>query len=202
MSVQIVRDKPLLIGLTGGIASGKTTVSNFFKDEGIPVIDSDLIVKSLWEHDVEMVKEIEQVFGISNSLYLKNELSKIIFKDKEQRNKLNQIIHPRVFSRIDEEKKKFQNAFMMIIDMPLLIEVGYQRFVDQVILVYVDQETQIKRLMKRDQINENEALVKIQSQMSMEEKKAYADIILDNTKDILSLKKSVIRFLKCVKNEK
>ncbi len=202
MSVQIVRDKPLLIGLTGGIASGKTTVSNFFKDEGIPVIDSDLIVKSLWEHDVEMVKEIEQVFGISNSLYLKNELSKIIFKDKEQRNKLNQIIHPRVFSRIDEEKKKFQNAFMMIIDMPLLIEVGYQRFVDQVILVYVDQETQIKRLMKRDQINENEALVKIQSQMSMEEKKAYADVILDNTKDILSLKKSVIRFLKCVKNEK
>ena len=80
MSVQIVRDKPLLIGLTGGIASGKTTVSNFFKDEGIPVIDSDLIVKSLWEHDVEMVKEIEQVFGISNSLYLKNELSKNHFQ--------------------------------------------------------------------------------------------------------------------------
>ena len=84
---------------------------------------------------------------------------------------------------------------MMIIDMPLLIEVGYQRFVDQVILVYVDQETQIKRLMKRDQINENEALVKIQSQMSMEEKKAYADVILDNTKDILSLKKVLFAFL-------
>ena len=202
MSVQIVKHKPYLIGLTGGIASGKTTAANLFKEKGIPVIDSDSIVKMLWQNDLDMVKEIEMTFGYPMTNEGKKKLAQTIFQDDEKRMMLNRIIHPKVFSIIEDEKKKMSDQEIIVIDMPLLIEVGYQREVDTVVLVYVDLKTQIDRLMNRDHLSEENAYLRINSQMSLEEKKGYADLVLDNTKDILHLNNEIHNFLCRIKHEK
>lgn len=202
MSVQIVKHKPYLIGLTGGIASGKTTAATLFKKEGIHVIDSDLIVKMLWQKDSDMVKEIESTFGYLMTSEGKKKLAQEIFQDDEKRKMLNRIIHPKVFQTIEDEKKKLENQEIIVIDMPLLIEVGYQREVDKVVLVYVDLKTQLSRLINRDHISEEDAYLRINSQMSLEEKKGYADLVLDNTKDITYLKSAIHNFLSQIKNEK
>ena len=202
MSVQIVKHKPYLIGLTGGIASGKTTAANLFKEKGIPVIDSDSIVKMLWQNDLDMVKEIEMTFGYPMTNEGKKKLAQTIFQDDEKRMMLNRIIHPKVFSIIEDEKKKMSDQGIIVIDMPLLIEVGYQREVDTVVLVYVDLKTQIDRLMNRDHLSEENAYLRINSQMSLEEKKGYADLVLDNTKDILHLNNEIHNFLCRIKHEK
>lgn len=196
MSVQDVKTKPYLVGLTGGIASGKTTVSHLFLEEGVSVIDSDQIVKDLWKTDINMVDEIEQAFGYPMNLEGKKKLAKDIFRDEKKRQILNHIIHPRVFHVIEQEKMRLKGEKIIIIDMPLLIEVGYQDKVDEVLLVYVDEPTQIMRLMKRDGISKDEALAKIQSQMSLEDKKAYADVVVNNQQDITSLHAQVKSFLK------
>ena len=201
MSVQIVKHKPYLIGLTGGIASGKTTAANLFKEKGIPVIDSDSIVKMLWQNDLDMVKEIEMTFGYPMTNEGKKKLAQTIFQDDEKRMMLNRIIHPKVFSIIEDEKKKMSDQGIIVIDMPLLIEVGYQREVDTVVLVYVDLKTQIDRLMSRDDLSEENAYLRINSQMSLEEKKGYADLVLDNTKDILHLNNEIHNFLCRIKHE-
>lgn len=202
MSVQVVNNKPLIIGLTGGIASGKTTVSTFFQTLHIPVIDSDSIVKDLWKHDHDMVVAIEEMFGYPMDDKGKKMLAKEIFQHEVSRKKLNAIVHPRVFNEIERQKEKYSTHNMIIIDMPLLIEVGYNHYVDYVILVYVDYETQINRLMHRDDVTKEEAVIKINSQMSLEEKREYADYILDNTHDIESLTQQCESLLKKMSYEK
>lgn len=188
MSVQTVKTKQTIIGLTGGIGSGKTTAANHFKSLDIPVIDSDEIVKHLWSYDEEMKKEIEQTFGIVISTKDdKKMFAKKIFEDEEKREKLNDIIHPRVFQQIEILKKTHKQDKIIVIDMPLLIEVGYQQKVDKVMLIYVDEHTQLKRIMARDHLSKKDALSRIQAQMSLGDKKVYADYILDNKDSIEAL---------------
>lgn len=201
MSVQPVKDKPLIIGLTGGIASGKTTASRIFKACHIPIIDSDHIVKELWAHDVSMRQEIEDAFGYTMDESGIKRLTQEIFSNDDKRKVLNRIIHPRVFKRIEDLKEGLYHEPIIMIDMPLLIEVGYQKEVDITVLVYVDQQTQLKRLIARDHLGENDAYMRINSQMSLEEKKAHADVILDNRSDIQHLEKQIIGFLKSIKHE-
>jgi dephospho-CoA kinase len=202
MSVQPVNTKPHLIGLTGGIASGKTTAAHIFSQLGITVIDSDVIVKDLWKTDRKMVQIIESTFGYTMDVEGKKRLSQAIFEDKVKRLSLNSIVHPRVFKKIEIEKAKHQHEPILVIDMPLLIEVNYIPRVDQVVLIYVDQRTQIERLMSRDHLSEELAMKRIQSQMSLEEKKAYADVIIDNSTTIDELKTHIIAFLKTIGYEK
>lgn len=202
MSVQTVKHKPYLIGLTGGIASGKTTAANLFKEEGILVIDSDHIVKMLWQNDHEMINEIETAFGYPMTEAGKKKLAQEIFQNDEKRMILNRIIHPKVFSSIEDEKRKLKDEPILVIDMPLLIEVGYQSEVDTVVLVYVDQQTQLNRLMARDHLSEADAYLRINSQMSLEEKKGYAQIVLDNTKEVKYLSDAIKNFLSQIKHEK
>ncbi|HAX02889.1 MAG: dephospho-CoA kinase [Tenericutes bacterium GWC2_34_14] len=202
MSVKPVKSKSHLIGLTGSIGSGKTTASKMFQSLGIPVIDSDLIVKNLWKNDLEMVKEIEHIFGFQMDQIGKKRLAHIIFNDEEKRLKLNQIIHPRVFQTIEEEKIKLSDSPSIMIDMPLLFEVGYDRKVDEVVLVDVDKDQQIERIMKRDGISETEAITRIKSQMPLEEKRRLAHVILDNRGDIVSLEHQVKTYIKGLKHEK
>ncbi|PKK92356.1 MAG: dephospho-CoA kinase, partial [Tenericutes bacterium HGW-Tenericutes-7] len=180
MSVQTVKTNQTIIGLTGGIGSGKTTAANHFKSLDIPVIDSDEIVKNLWAFDDDMKHEIEETFGVViSSKDDKKSFAKKIFEDEDKREKLNQIIHPRVFNQIDVLKKTLRQDKIIVIDMPLLIEVGYQNKVDKVMLIYVDLHTQLKRIMARDHLSKKDALLRIQAQMPLEEKKAYADYIVD-----------------------
>jgi dephospho-CoA kinase len=181
MSVPIVKHRPLIIGLTGGLASGKSTVANYLKKEGYDVIDADRIVYDLYQHDQDMQQAIKDVFGFS--VYAqkdKSKLARIIFSDEEKRRQLNAIIHPRVFAQIEDYKEKHAHAEVIIIDMPLLIEVGYDKRCDVTILVYVKRRTQIRRLMKRDGLSEEEAIRRIATQMSLDKKRHYADYVLDN----------------------
>jgi dephospho-CoA kinase len=184
----VKKHKPWIIGLTGGIASGKSTASTYLKQKGLPIIDSDAIVHRLYLENEMMRQQIKEYFGIDvQTSQDKKALAQIIYKNPEHRLKLNDIIHPYVFKTIKCELKKLKDEKKVIIDMPLLFEVGYEKSCDQTVLIYCSEEIQIKRLMKRDHIDENTAKLKVTAQMSMEEKRSKADIVIDNQKDVQSL---------------
>ena len=175
-----------IIGLTGSISTGKTQVSNYLRNRGEKVIDADLIAREVV--DLEPVKEkIKEVFG--DDIYKDDELDRkalgeIVFRDKEKRQVLNEIEHPEIYRIILEEIKNSKGR--VFVDIPLLFESQhlnekYGLDFDEVWLVYVSRETQVKRLIKRDRISKGYALEKINSQMSVEDKKIMADVIIDNS---------------------
>ena len=175
-----------IIGLTGSISTGKTQVSNYLRDRGEKVIDADLIAREVV--DLGPVKEkIKEAFG--NDIYKDDELDRkalgeIVFRDKEKRQVLNEIEHPEIYRIILEEIKNSKGR--VFVDIPLLFESQHlnERYgldFDEVWLVYVNRETQVKRLIKRDRISRGYALEKINSQMSVEDKKIMADVIIDNS---------------------
>ena len=151
MSVQVVKNK--IIGLTGGIASGKSTVSQYLQKKGYQVIDSDLIVHELWKSNESMKKKVISTFELNKDEDIIKSLKTFVFKDEEALEQLNQIVHPYVFKAIEEKLKTMKDETIIFIDMPLLFEVGYQSEVDETWLVYVTQSIQIKRLMKRDHMS-------------------------------------------------
>lgn len=175
-----------IIGLTGSISTGKTQVSNYLRDRGEKVIDADLIAREVV--DLGAVKEkIKEAFG--HDIYKDDELDRkalgeIVFRDKEKRQVLNEIEHPEIYRIILEEIKNSKGR--VFVDIPLLFESQhlnekYGLNFDEVWLVYVNRETQVKRLIKRDRISRGYALEKINSQMSVEDKKIMADVIIDNS---------------------
>lgn len=203
MSVQNVNHKPKIIGLTGGIASGKTTASQLFRSLNIPIIDSDEIVSELWETDQEMIKKFETEFHMSTEdPEFKKKLAQLIFHDEQKRNQLNHLVHPYVFKKIEEKKKDLEQSELIIIDMPLLYESSYQSQCDLVCVVYINQETQRNRLMARDQLSLNEAIKRIHAQMSLEIKKDRADVVFDNSTSKEDLKKQIESFIERVTHEK
>ncbi len=182
-------DSPLIIGLTGGIASGKSFVSDWFQKRKITVLDADKIYKNLLKTNKIMYNEIVQNFGqeiVKDNEIDRRRLGEIIFHDKTKREVLNQITHPFVLEEMNQQievlkKKKRQ---LIVLDIPLLFEANLEYMVNLILLVYVDLQTQIKRLMIRDHIDESEALQKIHAQMDLNEKRALADIVVDNSNSV------------------
>ncbi|GAF14982.1 dephospho-CoA kinase [Bacillus sp. JCM 19046] len=174
------------IGLTGGIASGKSLVSSYLKDKGYPVVDADIIAKRVVEPASPALDQIKAVFGqgmIDESGQLdRKKLGSVIFSDQTKREQLNKIVHPFVRSEMKREADEYeQNGHKVIfLDIPLLIENKLEYLVDQTWVVYVDQLTQLNRLITRDQSSEEEALQRINAQQSLEQKKAFATIVIDN----------------------
>lgn len=175
-----------IIGLTGSISTGKTQVSNYLRDKGEKVIDADLIAREVV--DLKNVKEkIKKAFG--ENIYVDDKLDRsglaeIVFRDEEKRQILNEIEHPEIYRIILEEVKKSKGR--VFVDIPLLFESEelnkkYGLVFDEVWLVYVNREKQIERLAKRDGISKDYAMEKINSQLSVEEKKKLADVIIDNS---------------------
>lgn len=190
-----------IIGLTGSISTGKTQVSNYLRDRGEKVIDADLIAREVV--DLGAVKEkIKEAFG--DDIYKDDELDRkalgeIVFRDKEKRQVLNEIEHPEIYRIILEEIKNSKGR--VFVDIPLLFESQhlnekYGLDFDEVWLVYVNRETQVKRLIKRDRISKGYALEKINSQMSVEDKKIMADVIIDNSGSLEETFKQVEENLK------
>lgn len=198
MSVMSVKkNKQLIIGLTGGIATGKSTATTYLRQKGIPVIDSDLIVHNLYLENQEMLDQIKATFGIDvHSSKDKKTLAKIIFNSEDAREKLNQIIHPYVFKTIKKELKMHKEAHKIIIDMPLLFEVGYETSCDQTVLIYASESTQINRLVARDGLTKAEAKRRINSQMPISEKKKKADVIIENNTTVQALYERLDSFIK------
>lgn len=179
-----------VIGLTGGIASGKTTVSNFLKSKGYEVIDADLISREIYNVNQEAYNKIIEEFGDAilnrDRTIDRKKLGSIVFNDKSKLNKLNEITHPiiinKILKRIEEIKLKGEK--ICFVDAALLIEANLIIYVDEVWLVVVDKEIQIDRLMKRDNLTFEEAKKRVESQMAVEEKIKYADYVINNSKSI------------------
>lgn len=189
------------IGLTGGIASGKSTISNMFIELGIPVVDADVAARKVVEPGQPALQEIKQAFGPDviqeNGELDRKKLGAIIFKEEPKRKILNQIVHPRVREWMQSQMARYEQKGhpAIVLDIPLLIESNLKNWADFILLVYVPRDLQIQRLMARDSITEGEALLRIQSQMPLDEKKAYADRMINNEGSILESRAQLLAIL-------
>lgn len=179
-----------VIGLTGGIASGKSTVSRHLAQMGAIILDADQIARDIVAPGKAALQEIVQEFGeailLPDGSLDRVGLGKLVFTDKAKRDRLNQITHPKILAEIEEQIARHREGNerhnqVLVIDAPLLIEAGYVPLVESVWLVAVDEETQINRLMERDGYSKAEAESRLKSQMSLQEKLAYADQVIYNS---------------------
>ena len=181
--------KVLIVGLTGGIVSGKSTVARMFKQLGADTIDADNIARIIVQPGKKAWKNIVHYFGKEilkdNQEINRKELARIVFADKEKLEKLNNITHPEIMAiiknKIEEMRSKgCVNATISIIEVPLLFEAGMEYMMDRIIVVYLNREEQIKRLHIRNNLTQEEAINRIDSQMSLEKKLKKADYVIDN----------------------
>ncbi len=177
----------MIIGLTGSIATGKSTVANMLKKRGIPVVDADEVARIVVEKGRPALQKIVEVFGenvlLEDGTLNRPALGNIIFNDPEARNTLNAIMHPAIREEMESQKAcHIQNEEPIIImDIPLLFENHLTDTVDRIVVVTVDEGTQLHRLMKRNDLTEEEAEARIQSQISIREKAQRADDVIDNS---------------------
>ena len=183
------------IALTGGISTGKSTVCNLFKLHGFLTIDADLIAHKLLD---ENSNKIATMFGeqyVENGKVLRKELGKIIFSNEENKLKLEALLHPLIFEKIEKEAKVFEEQNKpYIVDIPLFFEKMHYP-ISKSIVIYTPKDLQIKRLQNRDNITKEEAMLKISNQMDIEEKKNLGTYIIDNSKDLKHLQQEIEVFL-------
>ena len=188
----------LLVGLTGGMGTGKTLVASIFKELGAHILDADLICRKLVEPGQPALKEISECFGghiLDQSRNLdRKKLAQIIFNDPDKKKDLENILHPKVFAF---EKEKYKNICknnpnaLVVIDAALLIESGNYKNMDKVVVINTDEKIQMERVLARSGWRIDEIMVRINNQMPSKEKKRYADYILDNSSDKLQLRTQV-----------
>jgi len=176
-----------VIGITGGIASGKSTITNYIQSKGIPVIDGDKVSREVVMPESEGLEKIKETFGeeyITPEGFLdRKKLGSLVFNNPLEIEKLNNILHPiirRVFIEKIEEYKKDSKIELVFLDAALLIESKMTDLVDSLWLVYADQKVQLERIISRDKIAEDDAIAIINSQMLLSDKKNYADVVIDN----------------------
>ena len=201
--------KKVVIGLTGGIGTGKSTVSQILKEKNFLVIDLDIIshevikFPKVMEKIVENFgKEILEYNNIGNWIISREKLGRVIFGNREKRLILNSIMHPEIL-RIMREKIlecKKENKIIFV-EIQLLFEVQWEKEFDYILLVSAEKETQIKRILSRDNRSKEEALNIINSQMSLDEKKKRSDYVIENDGNIQDLEKKVDDFLKKIEFE-
>lgn len=175
------------VGLTGGVASGKSTLSQFFREAGAYIIDADEIAHEVIRKTGLAYQPIVEIFGekildVSGEVDRKR-LGEIVFADAGKRARLNLLVHPHVFDIAEARKREMLSRnkdAVIIFDAALLIETGVYREMDWVLLAYVDKETQVARLIKRDGLSKEEAERRIDIQMPLDEKAHLVDEIIDN----------------------
>lgn len=178
----------IIAGLTGGIASGKSTVSGFFADAGAYIIDADEIARAVVSPGLPAYDEIISYFGQSILLadggIDRKRLGDIIFNDPRKKTRLDAIVHPRVYKRSQALIAQIAAGTpeaVIILDIPLLLEAGMETGLQEVIVVYVPESLQLKRLMNRDGLDRQAAMARIRSQMPIEKKRRRASIVIDNS---------------------
>ncbi len=183
----------MILGLTGGIASGKSTVSKKLKELGSYIIDADEISREVSD-SMEVLKMLEENFGsgiIDHGHLDRQKLREIIFESKEKRELLNNIMHPVIVKKIVDEIEKNREEKLIILDIPLLYETGLEYLCDQVLVVCTDEEVQVERMKARDGIEEKLAKKIIKAQMPLAEKKSRAQIHIENNGNLEELLKKV-----------
>jgi len=188
----------LLTGITGGMGSGKTLVASIFFEFGAHILDADAICQKLVEPGQPALKEISEYFGENIIDEFGNldrkKLAQIIFFDQNKKKALENILHPRVFEIENLEYKNIcqQNPkALVMIDAALLIESGNYKKMDKIIVINTDKKTQIERVLARSGLDHKEVISRIDSQMAISEKIKYADFVLENSLDKISLRKKV-----------
>lgn len=191
-----------LIGLTGSIASGKSTVTRALREMGVPVIDADAIVREVQEPGTPVMAAIAREFGPGvirpDGSLDRAALGAIVFRDPERRRALEAIVHPEVRRRMlaEVERYRAEGRPLVVLDLPLLYETGWDDLVEEVWVVYVDRETQRRRLVARDGLSAEEADLRIAAQMDLEEKVARADRVIDNRGTEAETRAQVARLVK------
>lgn len=191
----------LVIGLTGGIASGKSTVSKMFKEMDIPVVDADVEARLAVEKGEPAYNKIIAEFGaeilMENGEIDRPKLGSIIFHQAEKRRLLNEIVHPEVRRRMMEQiaAAKQNREDVIVLDIPLLFESKLTYMVDKTILVYVDNETQLQRLIDRNKLSSVDAEARVRSQMPLAGKVKLADEVIDNNGTVEETKKQLLDLL-------
>ncbi|WP_342432548.1 dephospho-CoA kinase [Neobacillus sp. FSL H8-0543] len=191
----------LVIGLTGGIASGKSTVSNMLKEMDITVVDADVEARLAVEKGEPAYQKIVAEFGdeilLADEGIDRQKLGSIIFHNADKRQILNGIVHPdvraRMFKKIDTAIKNEEKV--VILDIPLLFESKLTSMVEKTILVYVDKQVQLQRLMDRNELSMADAVARVNSQMPLSEKVALADAVIDNNGSIEETKRQLNELL-------
>ncbi len=184
----------LKVGLTGGIGCGKTTVSTLFEELGIPVIDADIIAHRLVEKGQPALKALVENFGdeiLNAEGFLdRGLLRERVFSDREQKRRLEAILHPLVYAQIDKEAAALESRYC-IISIPLLIETGGVEMIDRVLVIDCPEAMQVARVRQRDKIPESQIQAIIAAQVSREERLAVADDVIENSKTPLQLAQQV-----------
>ena len=191
---------PKVIGLTGGIATGKSTVSELLSAHGFKIVDADIAARQAVAKGSHGLEQVREAFG-DDAITEEGEMDRayvgdIVFKQPEKRVELNNIIHPIVREIMDKKKAEYvAEGHNVIMDIPLLFENELQDTVDEVWLVYTSQSIQIDRLMERNDLSADDAKARIYSQISIDKKRRMADHVIDNRDSKLELKQNLERLL-------
>ncbi len=199
----------LIVGLTGGIVSGKTTIAKMFQELGAQVIDADEIARKVVRPGEKAWQGIVEYFGpgiLREDLEInRKKLADIVFSNKEKLAVLNSITHPEIIlmlkKQINQLKNKYQKNIICIVEAPLLFEAHLEDMMDKIIVVYLNREEQLKRLLLRNNLTREEAIQRIESQMPLEEKLSRADYVIDNCFSLQQTKKKVLQVWKELKKD-
>lgn len=179
------------IALTGGIGTGKSTTANLLKLYGYKIIDADDISHKILDEEYQTIEKMFGLEYVKNGKVLRKKLGAIIFGNKENKKRLEELLHPKIKVEILKQAEYLDSfKFPYFVDIPLFFETNNYDIKNSV-LIYAPKSTQIQRVMKRDNIDEQKALLKIEAQMDIEEKKELSSSIIDNSCDIKVLNRSV-----------
>ena len=187
-------------GITGSIACGKSTVTHYLIERGYLVVDADLISRNALTIDQECILKVQELFGcVKDGIVDRKALGRIVFHDKNAKKQLEAIIHPYVILKMKEEIEKNKERDCIFLDIPLLYESHLEYLCDEIIVVYLDEQRQVQRLMARDHIDESYAYTIINNQISSLKKREMADIVFDNNQGIEELYKQIDEFIESCK---
>ena len=197
----------LVLGLTGNIGCGKSSVSTIFMENNIKVVDADIVARQIFD-DKNLLNEVFSTFGKSirnqDGSLNRRALGNIVFNDDEKLILLNNLTHPKIKQKIlsKVEEYKNQGEKIVVIDAALLIEDDYIPYIQKLILITCRKEIQINRIIARDNCTKEEAISRINSQMSQEEKAKFADYIIDNSNSFEELQKKVLELISVLQGER
>ena len=194
----------IIIGLTGGIASGKSTVAAMLHRRGLPLIDADQLAREVVAPGTPAWHEILEVFGqpfrLPDGAINRKALGELVFADPQARKRLEAIVHPRISVLRQQKLQELQHAYVsagkplplaIVYDIPLLFETGQQHTVDQIWVVWIPREMQIERLMKRNGLTRREAEIRLEAQLPLDEKRQWADVVIDNSRSLAETEQQV-----------
>ena len=195
----------MIIGLTGGIASGKSESAKYFEELGAYSIDADAVSRELTEKGTPALAELVKIFGNDILCYDGNldrkKLANIIFSNKQSKLKVEKVLHTHIIAHINEIISHKINEYNVIVNAPLLFEVGLDRVCDKIVVIWIPYEIETERLALRDNLDANEVKKRIDSQMPLEKKIKLADFVIDNSGSKKELKERVIDLYKLLTSE-